>query len=418
MTCAAKADVRRAVIYAIRWVRLMQHEPVRCTVIGAGALGLGFLGPELAGECRLTYLDIPAKKSFLDRLSEEGHYVLNQTGLSVRAVSVGPARGLPFQEEPSSAVREALDGAELVFTAVGAANLPRLAPLLAAAAARRSAARPLRVLCGENGVDIALNLRRAVCRQARADPGEALLVGDTVMGRMCKTVQAPEAPLRPVAPGLDWAVVSEAYFGIPVTEQTLVGLAGIPSALLPQGEAEFRASEDTKMLAHNGLHALLACLGRLRRAKRFCDLREEAELMETARALLFEEAAPALLRRHAGVLDRNEVLNYCDWILRRTTCPVFRDVIARGVRGIVRKLQPWERLIYSLRTVAGQGIEPRAYATGVAAAVMIARRERETALSFGDVLTEHCGLEPEADAELLSLIESRRDALAEGRANA
>ncbi len=140
--------------------------------------------------------------------------------------------------------------------------------------------------------------------------------------------------------------------------------------------------------------------------------------METARALLFEEAAPALLRRHAGVLDRNEVLNYCDWILRRTTCPVFRDVIARGVRGIVRKLQPWERLIYSLRTVAGQGIEPRAYATGVAAAVMIARRERETALSFGDVLTEHCGLEPEADAELLSLIESRRDALAEGRANA
>ncbi|MFO8009033.1 MAG: hypothetical protein R6V05_15010 [Candidatus Brocadiia bacterium] len=389
----------------------MPDEPLPCTVIGAGALGLGFLGPELAEECRLTYLDIPAKGKFLRRLAEAGHYTLNQTGLSVRSFTVGPADGRALTDEPSAGVCDALDAAELVFTAVGAANLPKLAPLLAAAAGRRTAERPLRVLCGENGVDIALSFRRAVCREADTDPGAALLVGDTVMGRMCKIARAPDPPIEPVAPGLDWAVVSEAYFGIPVTRQTLRGLSRIPSALLPQGQAEFEASEDTKMLAHNGLHALLACLGRLRGAEYFSDLRDDAELMAMARRMLFEEVAPALLRKHAGVLGRNDVLNYCDWILRRTTCPVFSDVIARGVRGIMRKLQPRERLVYSLRTVAEQGVEPRVYAMAVAAAVTIARAEGETDLPFRRVLTQHCGLDPQADAELLALIEGRREAL-------
>ena len=34
-------------------------------VLGAGALGLGFIGPELTPHCRITYLDIPAKADLL-----------------------------------------------------------------------------------------------------------------------------------------------------------------------------------------------------------------------------------------------------------------------------------------------------------------------------------------------------------------
>ena len=81
----------------------------------------------------------------------------------------------------------------------------------------------------------------------------------------------------------------------------------------------------------------------------------------------------------------------------------------------MRKLEPGERLVHSLRTVAGQGIEPAAFATGLAAAVRIARQAGETDQGFRDVLTDHCGLDSQADAELLALVESQRDALPTAR---
>jgi mannitol-1-phosphate/altronate dehydrogenase len=388
-------------------MRATEPAPLSCAVFGSGALGLGFLGPELAPCCRVSFVDIPAKADLIARLHGQGAYVVNHTGLSMRAVRVRSVDALCVDDR--RAVQGLLDSADLAFTAVGEANLPKLVPLLAEAAARRSPRRPLRVLCSENGVEVARNLRAAVEREAGRGLDERLLVGDTVMGRMCKLVDHPPPPVQPVAPGLDWAVVAEPFFGIPVEEHAVAGLGGLPAAVEPQAPAPFRASEDVKMLAHNGLHAVLACIGRLRGRAHFDELRADGEAMEMGRSLLMDEAGPALMRKHGSALGRSEYLNYCDSILRRVTCPVFHDPVARGVRGIMRKLEPRERLVYSLRTVADQGIEPRVYAGGVAAAVLVAQRTGETDMEFREFLTAHCGFVPSRDGPLLSLIESRRD---------
>jgi len=380
-----------------------------CVVIGAGALGLGFLGPELAVDCRVTYLDVPAKAHLIARLGAAGHYVFNESGLSMRPVCVRDVDGLCTGAD-EGAVRDVLAGADLVFTAVGAANLPKLAPLLAAAAAERSSEGPLRVLCAENGVEIARNLRQSVESEAGAELGNRLLVGDTVMARMCRVeaeLSDGTAAIHPVAPGLNWGVVAEPFFGIPVEAHVVAGLRRVPTAVRADPPDRFRAAEDVKMLAHNGLHIALACLGHLRGRELFCELRQDAEALEFGRRLLTEEAVPALLRKHGSVIDRNQLLNYCDSIIRRVTCPVFRDSIARGVRGLMRKLAPTERLVYSVRTVAEQGIEPRAFATGLAAAIRIARQEGETGLSFDEVLAVICGFDVEEEADLLTLIEEQ-----------
>jgi mannitol-1-phosphate/altronate dehydrogenase len=231
------------------------------------------------------------------------------------------------------------------------------------------------------------------------------------MGRMCKIVQDPEPPIQPVGPGFGWAVVAEAYHGVPVEAHAVEGLEGLPPAIDPQTPEVFGASEDVKMLAHNGLHAVLGCLGWLRDAEYFDELRTDVEVMETAHRLLAEESAPALLSKHRPALDRNQMLNYCDWILRRVTCPVLHDPISRGVRGIMRKLQPWERLVYSVRTVAEQGGQPEAFAAGLAAAVMVARRTGETDMAFPTVLTDFCRFDPDSDADLISLIRARAESL-------
>ncbi|MFO7958460.1 MAG: DUF87 domain-containing protein, partial [Candidatus Brocadiia bacterium] len=300
-------------------------------------------------------MDIEAKAPLLERLARAGHYTCNQTGLSMRSVEVGGVDGLCLGEDEAP-LQAVLAEADLVFTAVGQSNLPKLAPTFAAALVGRDPDRPLRVLCSENGVEIARGLRDAVKEAASEEPGDLLLVGDTVMGRMCKIVEGPQPPVERVAPGLDWAVVAEPFYGIPVEEHALAGFPAVPTAVRPLPPAEFSAAEDVKMMAHNGLHAVLACLGHLRGMTYFDELRDEADLMEIGRRLLVEEAAPALLRKHGPALPRNECLNYCDSILRRVTCPVLNDPIERGTRGIMRKLQPWERLVYSVRTIAKQGV--------------------------------------------------------------
>ncbi len=379
----------------------MPERPINCVVFGAGALGLGFLGPELAAECRITYVDIPAKADLLAHLRSAGRYTFNLTGLSMRPVEVEGVSGLCL-DAGEAALQRLLGECDLVFTAVGQSNLPKLAPALAAALEDRD--RPLRVLCSENGVEIARGLRRAVEEAASRDPDERLLVGDTVMGRMCKILEHPEPPVRRVTPAVDWAVVAEPYYGIPVEERAVEGFGGLPAAVEALPPAGFAAAEDVKMLSHNALHAALAYLGHLRGVRYFDRLRGEADLMELGRRLLVEEAGGALLAKHERALPRNDYLNYCDSILRRVTCPVLHDPIERGTRGAMRKLQPWERLVYSLRTVAAEGILPEAYAQGLAAAVLVARSAGETDMGFDEVLTGHCHLDPEADGDLLALV--------------
>jgi len=137
-----------------------------CVVIGAGALGLGFLGPELTPDCRVTYLDIPAKAELLAHLDRAGSYVFNETGLSMRAVEVRGVGGRCLSEGgPSPEVDDALDAADLVFTAVGEPNLPNPRP-------------PRRAERFEHGED---GCRRRVVPPAGDVPVAAL---DAELGRM------------------------------------------------------------------------------------------------------------------------------------------------------------------------------------------------------------------------------------------
>jgi mannitol-1-phosphate/altronate dehydrogenase len=377
-----------------------------CVIFGAGALGLAFLGPELGGDYDLTYVDIPQKADLLGHMNSAGWYVFNETGPASRSERITGTRGIVVTEEQK--VQTALATADLVFTAVGEPNLHKVAPTLAMAVSRRSEKDPLRVLCCENGLQIARKCRENIRKSLGADPGEALIVGDTVMGRMCKIVQPLQAHIEPVVPDADWAVCGEPFFGLPVRRAVMAGLDRPGEAFQVMSREEFSAQEDVKMLAHNGLHAFLSFLGTLKKAEYFCELTEDPLLMRMAARLLREESAPALLKKHGRALGRNFFYNYAPTILRRITCPGLHDPLSRGTRGGMRKLQPWERLVGSLRTVARQGIEPVMFATGIAAAILVGRRREETQMDFHSILTQHCDLDEESEAELIELCEKRR----------
>ncbi len=63
-------------------------------IFGAGALALGFLGPELYKSWDLTFIDIDTKKELLSRLKDDGRYSINIIGPLQKTFEVTGVHGL------------------------------------------------------------------------------------------------------------------------------------------------------------------------------------------------------------------------------------------------------------------------------------------------------------------------------------
>ncbi len=382
-------------------------ETKQCVVFGAGALGLGFLGPELTPWYKLVYIDIKEKSNILSQLSEKGYYYFNEKGPAGRVMKVENVSGVLAErtEEVKTAVRQA----DLVFTAVGEANLNKIAPLFADIILEPDRDQPLKILCCENGLEIAAKLRQHIVDITGTEPGKALMTGDTIMGRMCQIMSPVSEGNKPVGPGIDMEVIGEPYYGIPAPVDILDGVSFNLDPFKPMTPDELAAHEDVKLLAHNGLHTFLSFLGWERgHEDYFCELTSDIRLMEIAHKLLYEEVAPALLSKHQGNLDRNYLMNYLPTIIRRITCPGLHDRLDRGRRDVMRKLQQWERLVVSIRAIHKEGITPRLYVKGLSVAINFAIENSICDLTFEKILTSVCGFDPANEKELIEFALEQR----------
>jgi len=69
----------------------------------------------------------------------------------------------------------------------------------------------------------------------------------------------------------------------------------------------------------------------------FYDLTKERKFLGLVDKMINNEIIKALLSYYGDVLNENEVNNYATCLLRRILCPVFKNSIARGIRGFFRK---------------------------------------------------------------------------------
>jgi hypothetical protein len=197
----------------------------QAVIFGAGALSLGFLGPELSKDYELTFVDISAKKDFLEKLRRGENYRVNIAGPFSIVQEVKGSNGINI-DSPSGAqeLEEAINNARLILTAVGAANLSHVASLLGPILARRNHAKLL-ILCGENGKEVAERFEHQLEKCGGAGLAQGIRVGDAVMGRMCRIETSAQDPGRivSVCPGIDWAVIAEPFWGIPVDKSQVNG---------------------------------------------------------------------------------------------------------------------------------------------------------------------------------------------------
>jgi len=378
-------------------------------VFGAGALGLGFLGPELHKNYSLTFVDREFKGDFLAYLSKKGEYRINLTTPGIEMVVIRGVEGLNLDDnkEREKTVKR-IGQASLIFTAVGLSNLKGVASILAEGIENHPERKEeLYILCCENGQDIPAKFQ-GFLREIMASLPSWVKISEPVMGRMCRYEEKvkPWSIFEPVARGFSWGIVAEPFYGIPVRRSLVAESTVFSPAFQVKEDGEFEVSKERKILIHNGCHAFLAFLGHLKGYTYYCQLEKEKEILELAKKMVNEEMIEALLSKFGGVLDRNDLKNYSCDVLRRITSPLFGDSISRGMRGSLEKLAPQERLIWGARFIWSAGFLPKIYCLGIAAAIKINQDEGKLAGSLEEILSRHCGLKQPQDAKLIELIKS------------
>ncbi len=329
----------------------------KAVIIGAGALGLGFLAERLASHYDLCLADLSPNEKLLRQIEGDQGFTVNLCSLE----GVSPKRVVGhFQAVLSDTLEgrgkldQALREADLVLTATGRQLLDKVVATIAPAMNER--AKKGWLLFCENGRHIAASYAHSF--------GSQTVLVDTVMSRMCRFASPQERAYEPLRPGNDRALVVEEYSFLPLSAD-LCGSGPFGPMFSLVSHAEFLLWEDIKLYMHNGTHAFVSYHAFLEGAELLTDTPHR--IRREARQVILEEIVPAIVRTHACAREE-EIEGYGLGLLERFFNPNFGDTIERGVRGVADKLAPDERLVGGCQYIRRAGIEPRGYAKTIQAA--------------------------------------------------
>jgi mannitol-1-phosphate 5-dehydrogenase len=345
----------------------------RAVIIGAGALGLGFLAERLAADYQLHVADTMPKADLLRRLEADQGFMVNICGkdgaVPVR-VTTPLTVSLTDTADGQAAFNEALLNADIVLTATGTRFLGGVVAAIRPVLNART--RPVRLLFCENGMRVA--------ESQAAGFKEHVVRADTVMSRMCRFGEARDTGFTPLSSGIATTLIVEEYGYLPL-DADQCGTGGLFSkAFTLLAHEQFAVWKDIKFYLHNGMHAFVSYHAFLEGVARFPDV--PPRIRSRASAVMFSEVIPAIVATHP-VAQRAEIERYARGLLDRFFNASFDDSIERGVRGIEEKLQPAERLLGGCDYIRRAGIEPRGYESTITAARMIlARRAVQDSARF------------------------------------
>ena len=232
------------------------------------------------------------------------------------------------------------------------------------------------VYAAENTANAAAILADCVLAEIPAQEQDAVRAQvrflDTVIAKMCGVHEnAPD--LAPITPGGGRAFLVEAFNRILISRIDFG--ADIPfqrGIAVFEEKADLAPFEEAKLYGHNAVHAMAAYLAMLRGVAYMADLRDQPGMMALMHAALEDESGAALLHKYGGLdpfFTPAGYAEFADDLLARMVNPYLRDTPQRVGRDPARKLGWDDRLIGAMRMCRAEGVMPRRYALGAAAAL-------------------------------------------------
>lgn len=334
---------------------------VELLMYGAGNIGRGFIGPLFAAAGHgVTFVD--TNPALVQALNDRGGYTLHVAARPPCVLQVQPVRAI--NGAGTEAVVQAIAGCDIMAVSLGAAVLPRVAPLIARGFAARQAA-------GGSALDILIceNLKNAApllgswIREA-LDPAlhgamdAQLGLVEAAIGRMVPLAAPEEKARDPLY------LQVEEYDFLPVDRTAFRE----PIPALPQlvPHAPFAFYEERKLYLHNMAHSVCAYLGLLEGHEFIWQAIGDARIRLVVQGAMGEAAA--MLAESYGV-PYSTLQNHAEDLLYRFANPALGDTCRRVARDPLRKLSAEDRLAAPLRRCADLGIHPSNIAMGLAAAL-------------------------------------------------
>lgn len=313
----------------------------------------------------------------------------------IEPVTVGPVEiEDPASEQDRARVIDAIAEAEEIGTAIPSVELyathkpGSLNKILAVGLRRKLASNGPQavVYTAENHNHATEILQAKVLEEIPANERQVVLSRcqflNTVIGKMSGIASAHEdlrgQTLAPITLGDNRAFLVEAFNRILISKIRFDDTAGhgsfTPGIAIFEEKEDLLPFEEAKLYSHNAIHALAAYIGAVGGVRYIADVPEIPGALSFLRAAFIEESGKALIKKYSGLdplFTSEGFREYADDLLLRMMNPNLRDTVERVGRDPERKLGWDDRLIGTMRLVLREGIEPRRFAFGVAAALWL-----------------------------------------------
>ena len=351
-------------------------------IIGAGKIGRGYAAKIFFEEgYRIIFVDF--WQEIVDEINDKKQYEIHEVDSDTHEVfKITGVSAIHGKDE--SEVVEAISRVSVLVTAVGAGNLPKVAYSVAKAITFRAQNQifsPLNVIMAENLKDGARKFREMI--EAYLDE-ETLVYLDHYVGIACSAIGRMIPPPPPSFKSHSIAdVIVEPH------QEFVTDITGLKRPIpIIRGidfTEDYQAAVARKLYIHNCTHAIMAYIGSLYGH----DYSHDAMMDERVSSVVWQamqETARAVAVTYG--LDKNELADYIQKLFLRYQNHELWDTLKRVGRDPIRKLQPDDRLIGSVRLVQKVGGDPRPLVEGIAAAYCYHDPEDQSAVQLQEMIAE------------------------------
>jgi len=324
----------------------------KAIVFGAGQIGRGFIG-ELCYDSGYFIIFVDIDERIIDLLNKEKKYTINLLGKKKEEKIIENFFAIPLKNE-NEIMKEIIDS-DIIFTAVGAKNLPSLSKIIAKGIKEKSKNKEtfLNIVICENLLKASEVLKESILKQNILSENEIEYlkrnVGlvETVISRMTSPLTEEEKKLNPLC------VKVEPYKILPVDEKGFKGKIPDITGLFPV--SDLNKYEELKLFGHNLSHVCLAYYGFIKKWTYIWECIEDREIFNLL-INVQNEVKSALNKKYT--FKRNEIEEYFTDLNKRFDNKLLGDTVYRVGREVLRKIGKNERIIGAINLCLEYGIFP------------------------------------------------------------
>lgn len=359
---------------------------IKAVMYGAGNIGRGFIGA-LLSQIGYEVVFIDANVSIVNLINEKKKYVQEIVGDKPEEILITGVRAVNGTDR--AAVAAEIADADILATALGAAVLPKVVPIIADGLEQRWQNNPdnkLDLLICENLMNADRYLNDLLKKELNA-PYDTLMdanlgLVETSIGRMVPVMNDETREKDPLR------ICVEAYDYLPVDRSAVKGdLPNYPK-LLPYQPFGFYL--ERKLYLHNMGHAETAYLGQLAGYEKIGDAVSDPSIRFFVENAMIESAL-AISRKYNISFDL--LKPHIDDLIYRFGNRELGDTTERVGRDPIRKLKPEDRLVGAARNAEQQGFKPVYLSLAIASALNQLSREKN--VKPENLLREICEIDPE-----------------------